>query len=456
VTQKNPKKIKDYFLNFKFRMTNTRIIALGFAIIILTGTLLLCLPFASANFEWTNPIDSLFTATTATCVTGLVTVDTGVHWSMFGQIVILVMVQIGGIGFMTLFTLLSFLVKGKVSLHERRLLMQSAGAMHMGGVMGTFRQILLGTLVMEGLGAFILYRRFLPVLGEKALWYAIFHSISMFCNAGLDLFTPVGGASLTTFADDPVVMFTVMFLVVMGGLGFLVWNDLLKSLFRWRKMQLHTKLVLCITGVLLLGGAVLFYFTERNASMAHLSESQRMMASLFQSVTTRTAGAYTVDQSTLSDSGSLISMVLMFIGGSPGSTAGGVKTTTVAIFLFSAIRLARNQETVVAFKRRIDDRIVRQAGSVVCVYLGVILLGTTLICALEPAGMREVMYDVVSAIATVGLSMNLTPTLCWMSKLILIILMFAGRLGGLSIFMAIGERNETTLLERPVEKILIG
>ena len=449
-------KLKKIILNFKMKMTNTRIIALGFALVILLGALLLCLPFSSADFEWTNPIDSLFTATTATCVTGLVTVDTGEHWSFFGQIVILVMVQIGGIGFMTLFTLFSFFLKGRVSLHERRLLMQSAGAMHMGGVMGTFRQILLGTAVIEGLGAFVLYRRFLPLYGEKALWYAIFHSISMFCNAGLDLFTPEGGSSLTTFADDPVVMFTFMFLIVMGGLGFLVWNDLLKTFFRFRKMQLHTKLVLCITGVLLLGGAVLFYITERNASMAHLNEPQKLMASLFQSVTTRTAGAYTVDQGSLSDSGSIVSMVLMFIGGSPGSTAGGVKTTTVAVFLFSAIRLTRNQETVVAFKRRIDDRIVRQAGSVVFVYLSVVLAGTALICALEPAGMREVMYEVVSAIATVGLSMGLTPTLGWLSKLILIVMMFAGRLGGLSIFMALGEKNETTLLERPVEKILIG
>ena len=449
-------KLKNLFHNFQLNMTNTRIIALGFVLVILTGALLLCLPFSSAEFKWTNPIDSLFTATTATCVTGLVTVDTGTHWSMFGQIVILVMVQIGGIGFMTLFTLFSFFLKGKVSLHERRLLMQSAGAMHMGGVMGTFRQILLGTIVMEGLGAFILYRRFLPLFGEKALWYAIFHSISMFCNAGLDLFTPEGGASMTAFMDDPIIMFTIMFLIVMGGLGFLVWNDILRCGFRFRKMQLHSKLVLCITGALLLGGAVLFYLTERNASMAHLSEPQKLMASLFQSVTTRTAGAYTIDQATLSDSGAIISMVLMFIGGSPGSTAGGVKTTTMAVFLFSTIRLSRNQETVIAFKRRIDDRIVRQAGAVVCLYLIAVLAGTTLICALEPAGIREITYDVVSAIATVGLSMNLTPTFCWFSKLILIILMFAGRLGGLSIFMALAEKNETTLLERPTEKILIG
>ena len=444
------------FQNLKMKMTNTRIIALGFAAVILVGTLLLCLPFSSANGDWTHPIDALFTATTATCVTGLVTVDTGLHWSFFGQIVILLMIQIGGIGFMTLFTLFSFFLRRQVSLHERRLLLQSAGALHMGGVMGTFRQILIGTLVVEGLGAAILYHEFYPLYGAKGLWYAIFHSISAFCNAGIDLLTPEGSSSFTALADNPVVMITLMLLISMGGLGFLVWNDLLHSRFRFRKMQLHSKLVLCITGTLILGGAIIFYITEYNAAFADLSIPQKVMASFFQSVTTRTAGFYTVDQSSLSNSGSIFSMVLMFIGGSPGSTAGGVKTTTMAIFLFSTVRLARNQESVVVFKRRIDDRIVRQAGAVVCVYLAVVVLGTALICALEPAGMREVTYEVVSAIATVGLTMNLTPLLCWGSKLILILLMFAGRLGGLSIFMALAEKTENALLERPVEKILIG
>lgn len=444
------------FQNLKMKMTNTRIIALSFAAVILVGTLLLCLPFSSANGDWTHPIDALFTATTATCVTGLVTVDTGLHWSFFGQIVILLMIQIGGIGFMTLFTLFSFFLRRQVSLHERRLLLQSAGALHMGGVMGTFRQILIGTLVVEGLGAAILYHEFYPLYGAKGLWYAIFHSISAFCNAGIDLLTPEGSSSFTAFADNPVVMITLMLLISMGGLGFLVWNDLLHSRFRFRKMQLHSKLVLCITGTLILGGAIIFYITEYNAAFADLSIPQKVMASFFQSVTTRTAGFYTVDQSSLSNSGSIFSMVLMFIGGSPGSTAGGVKTTTMAVFLFSTVRLARNQESVVVFKRRIDDRIVRQAGAVVCVYLAVVVLGTALICALEPAGMREVTYEVVSAIATVGLTMNLTPLLCWGSKLILILLMFAGRLGGLSIFMALAEKTENALLERPVEKILIG
>jgi trk system potassium uptake protein TrkH len=444
------------FQNLKLKMTNTRIIALGFAAVILVGTLLLCLPFSSANGDWTHPIDALFTATTATCVTGLVTVDTGLHWSFFGQIVILLMIQIGGIGFMTLFTLFSFFLRRQVSLHERRLLLQSAGALHMGGVMGTFRQILIGTLVVEGLGAAILYHEFYPLYGAKGLWYAIFHSISAFCNAGMDLLGNTGSVSFIAYSGDALVSGTLMFLIIMGGLGFLVWNDLLKSRFRFRKMELHTKLVLVISAVLILGGWILFYLTERNASMAHMSEGERLLASLFQSVTTRTAGFVTVDQSSLSNSGSLISMVLMFIGGSPGSTAGGAKTTTVAVFLLCSWHLSHNREAVVTFKRRIDDRIVRQAGAVVCFYLMMILTATVVICALEPAGLREVLYEVVSAMATVGLSMNLTSTLCAASKLILIILMYAGRLGGLSLFLALAENTEQVPLERPTEKILIG
>ncbi len=442
------------FKKFKARMTNTRLIALSFLGVILLGAFLLCLPFSSRSFEWTNPIDALFTATTSTCVTGLVVVDTGSHWSTFGHAVILVMIQIGGLGFMTLMTLVSYFLHGKVSLHERRLLVESTGAMHLGGVMGTFRQILLGTFVIEGLGAALLYRRFLPIYGSKSLWYAIFASISSFCNAGIDIFGT--GDSFCAYVNDPYVNFVVMFLIVMGGLGFLVWNDVLKNFFRPKKLQLHSKIVLSTTAILLLGGAILLYLTDRNAAFAGLSEPNKLMAALFQSVTTRTAGAATVDQSTISDSGALISMILMFIGGSPGSTAGGIKTTTAVVVFLSTIGLARNKQDIVLFKRRIDPSIVRQAGAVVIVYLSAVLTATIVICALEPAGIREVFYEVISAIATVGLSMNLTGNLCWLSKLIIILLMYTGRLGGLSLFLALGETREPPTTQRPVEKILIG
>lgn len=441
---------------WKMKMTNTRVIAISFAVVILVGTLLLCTPWASATGEWTPVVDAMFTATTSTCVTGLVVYDTSAHWSLFGQIVILVLIQVGGIGFMTLMTLFSFFVHHKVSLHERRMLLQSVGSLQMSGVMSAFRQILLGTFVVEGIGAALLSVRFYPMFGKKGIWYAVFHSVSAFCNAGIDLLGNTGSASFSAYYNDPLIICTLMFLIIMGGLGFLVWSDLLRGLFCRKKLRLHSKLVLSITAVLIFGGWGLLYLTERNASLAGMCEGDKLLTALFQSVTTRTAGFATVDQSTLSDSGSVISMVLMLVGGSPGSTAGGIKTTTVAVFFLSILRLCRNREDVTVYKKRIEDRVVRQAGAIVGVYLLVALVATVLISALEGAGLREVLYEVVSAIATVGLSMNLTPTLCLWSKMILILLMYAGRLGGLSLFLALAESGERQVLTRPTEDILIG
>ena len=444
------------FHKLKLKMTNTRIIAISFALVILVGTILLCTPFASADGTWTHPIDALFTATTSTCVTGLITLDTGTHWSLFGQIVILCLVQIGGIGFMTVITLFSFFVHHQVSLHERRLLLQSMGSFQMSGVMATFRQILIGTFLVEGIGAAVLSYRLYPMYGGKGIWYAVFHSVSAFCNAGLDLFGAEGSSSLSMFRNDPLVSFTIMFLIVIGGLGFLVWDDLLRNAFRFRKLRLHSKLVLCVTGVLLLGGCLFFYLTEYDHAFAGMSQGERWMSALFQSVTTRTAGFLTVDQTTLSDTGFIGSICLMFVGGSPGSTAGGIKTTTAALFLFSILRFAQNKDTVVLGKRRIHDRIVRQAGAIVGVYLIMVIVAASLICALEEASLPSVVYETVSAVATVGLSMNLTPTLCIGSKLVLIFLMYAGRLGGLSLFLALGETAKAEPLERPTESVLIG
>jgi len=438
------------------KMTNTRLVAVSFAAVILVGAFLLCLPVSSAQGEWTHPVDALFTATSATCVTGLVVNDTGVHWSLFGQAVLLVLIQVGGIGFMSLITLFSFFLRRKMSLHDRRLILQSTGSLSMSGVSSTFRQLIAGTLLIEGVGALLLSYRFYPLYGKKGIWYAIFHSVSAFCNAGIDLLGAEGSVSFLAYRDDLLVSGTLMFLLVMGGLGFLVWHDLLHSRLRFRKMQLHTKLVLSISAILIVGGWILIYLSERNAALAGLSEPQKLWASLFQSVTTRTAGFTTVDQAALSDSGVLISSFLMFIGGSPGSTAGGAKTTTVAVFLLCSWQLAQNRQSVTVFKRRVDDRIVRQAGAVVCFYLAAVLVATALICAIEPFPLREVLFEVTSAMATVGLSMGMTPLLGVASKLILILLMYAGRLGGLSIFLALSESETPPPLERPVEKILIG
>lgn len=444
------------FQKVKMKMTNTRIIALSFALVILVGAILLCTPWASAEGNWTHPVDALFTATTSTCVTGLVVFDTSAYWSLFGQIVILCLIQIGGIGFMTVITLFSFFVHRQVSLHERRLLLQSVGSLHMSGVMATFRQILIGTFLMEGIGAALLSIRFYPMYGSKGIWYAVFHSVSAFCNAGLDLLGVEDSASFSAFSADPLVNGVLMFLIVMGGLGFLVWDDLLRSRFRFRRLRLHSKMVLCVTAVLIVGGWLLFYIAEYNHAFADLAPGEKWLAALFQSVTTRTAGFSTVDQGLLSDSGSLLSICLMFIGGSPGSTAGGVKTTTMLLFVLSIVRFSQNRETVVFGKRRIENRIVRQAGAVVGVYLFMVLVATALISAMQDAPFLDVLYETVSAVATVGLSRNLTASLCIGSKLVLILLMYAGRLGGLSLFLVLGETAAIEPLKRPVEKVLIG
>lgn len=441
----------------KKNFTYTRIIALSFAVIILIGSLLLTLPVASRDGKSTPFLDSLFTAVSSTCVTGLSVYDTYSHWSLFGQIVILCMIQIGGLGFMTIIAMLSLIMKGGMSLHERRLLMQSAGSIEMNGINRLLKIIFTGTFIFEFSGAVLLSIRFCGDMElGKGIWYAVFHSISAFCNAGFDLMGQFGETSFSAYSDDWLVNLTLIFLITMGGLGFLVWNDLLQNKFNIKNYSLHTKVVLVTSAVLLFGGAVIFFFTEKNHAFSDMDMPQRILCSLFQSCTTRTAGFLTVDQSELSNSGSILSVILMFVGGSSGSTAGGIKTTTFAVFLISNFCFARNNDNIVVFKKRLDTSSVKQAGSIVCVYLSAVLLSAFVICMAEPFGIREIFYEVVSAIATVGLSMNMTSSLGSLSKIIIILLMYTGRIGGVSMVMVLAEKKERSMLERPVGKILIG
>ena len=425
----------------KMNMTNTRIIALSFAIVILVGALLLCTPFASASGSWTNPVDALFTATTATCVTGLVVVDTSAHWSLFGQIVILILIQLGGIGFMTLITLFSFFVHRQVSLHERRLLLQSVGSLQMGSVMATFRQILIGTFLMEGLGAALLSIRFYPMYGKKGIWYAVFHSISAFCNAGIDVLGAEGSASLTAFRNDPLVSGVIMLLIVMGGLGFLVWDDLMRNFFRPRRLRLHTKMVLCATVALLLGGWVLLYVTEYDHAFAGMGQGERLMASLFQSVTLRTAGFAAVDQAALGEGTRLFSMILMFIGGNSGSTAGGIKISTLAIVGASTVSIIRGERDTVLRKRRIDNDTVRRAYALFAIGIIVVAAGGFALSALEGASLSDSFFEVFSAFGTVGITVGITPSLSVAGKLLIISLMFFGRIGITSVMYAVMVRT---------------
>lgn len=441
----------------KSNITYTRIIAFSFFSVILVGTLLLYLPISAKNGDFTPIIDCLFTATSATCVTGLVVYDTYSHWSLFGQIVILLLIQIGGLGFMTVITMFSIFMKRHFSLHERRLLMASASTMRISGIVTMVKHIVIGTLSVELFGAAILTTCFYKDMGlPMAIWYGVFHSISAFCNAGFDIMGQFDTPSLTAYVGDPVVTITIMLLIITGGLGFLVWGNILFSKFRLHKMELHSKIVIITTTFLILFGGILLYMTEYHHAFSTLAPGEKWLAAFFQSVTTRTAGFNTVDQASLSNAGSIISTILMFIGGSPGSTAGGIKTTTFAIIIMNIFSSTSNSCDIIMFKRKVSHQIVNQAYAIGSIYLLLVLCSTIMICAIEPLGLRETSFEVVSAIGTVGLSMGVTSVLSATSKLIIIFLMYSGRIGGLSLVLTLAEKKDKIHLDRPTEKIVIG
>ncbi len=441
-----------------FKLTYTQVIAMGFLAIILFGAFLLSMPFSSRSGAATPFINSLFAATTSTCVTGLVVYDTYTHWSIAGQIIILSLIQIGGIGFMSVATFLAIVLKRRIGLRERRLIMESANTMNIGGVVALMRKILIGTLIIESLGAIALSIKFVPEMGlGVGIYNGIFHSVSAFCNAGIDIMGKYGQfTSLTRYSDDVLVNITIMLLIIIGGIGFIVWSDISKNGIHFGKYQLHTKIVITTTCTLVFGGAILFYLLERNNQLAGMGIKETILASLFQSVTPRTAGFNTVDIGGLTEGGSLLTIILMFIGGSPGSTAGGIKTTTLVVLFLGVIASSRNTSDLNIFKRRLEDHTQRKASSIFVIYITVVLISTMIICAMQPFTLRQVLMEVVSAIGTVGLTAGITPTLNTLSKLIIILLMYGGRVGGLSLALVLAEKKENVPIQRPVGKIIIG
>ncbi len=434
-----------------------RVLMLGFGIIILSGTLLLCLPIAARDGAWGNPINCLLTATSATCVTGLIAYDTFSHWTMFGQLVILSLIQIGGLGFMTFISMFAMFLKKKISLRDRLLLMQSSGSMQLEGVGRLIRRILLGTLLFEGIGAILLSIRFVGEFGWwQGIYNGIFHSVSAFCNAGFDLMGKHAPfSSLSPYQNDPYVLLTIMALIVIGGLGFIVWSDIKQHRFRFSKYSLHSRIVLIATATLVVFGTVFFYFSE-SAAMANMSFGERLLNAAFQSITLRTAGFNTLDQSALSSGGSILSMILMLIGGSPASTAGGVKTVTVAVVFLTALSVIRNRRQVVVGKRTLSALNIRQAFSVLMIYICVTLGAAILLSFTETASLRAIFFEVCSAVGTVGITMGITTTLSIVGRTIITLLMFFGRIGGLSLAMAFTENRTEPPLQRPEENILIG
>lgn len=444
--------------NIKTKFTYNRIIVLSFALIILLGTLLLTLPVSSKSGNPTPILNAAFTATSATCVTGLIVYDTFSHWSTFGQIVIISLIQVGALGFMTVISLFSVLLKRKMSVYERRLLMQSENGLGLSGVVSLLKRIITGTLLTEFIGAVLLSLRFCKQFGLKAgIFNAVFHSVSAFCNAGFDIMGKREKfSSFTTYADDPLVCITIMALIVIGGIGFLVWSDILKYKFNFKQYSLHSKIVLVTTAILLLGGTLLYLIFENSHTLNGESLPGKLLRAAFMSVSTRTAGMNTIDLTELSDSSEILTFILMLIGGSPGSTAGGLKTTTFAVLVITTVATARHNTHPSVFKRRLSSDALQNASAVFVIYMTAVLTAVMIMAMLEDTETTTIAFEVVSAIGTVGMSQSLTPTLCGISKLIVMGLMFGGRVGGLSLLLFLAEKRKNVPIDRPQEKILIG
>ena len=439
-------------------LTPSRLIAVGFLLVILAGAGLLMLPIASRG-EPAGFLDALFTSTSATCVTGLVVRDTFTSWTVFGQLVILTLIQLGGLGFMTFITLTSMLLGKRLGLYDRKVLMQSAGNITLDGTAALIRKIIPFTFVFEFAGAALLSIRFIPEFGVlRGIYASVFHAISAFCNAGFDLMgMRAPFSSLTAYVSDPLVSLTICMLIIIGGLGFLVWRDLVRCRFRWKRLQLHSKLVLTASGILLFGGWLLLLGFEWNASMADLSIPEKLLASFFQAVTPRTAGFNTIDESALTGPSQAVACVLMLIGGSPGSTAGGLKTVTVAVLALSAVSALRGRTSVTAFGRTIEPRSIMNAVALTVIGVTISLGGACVIAFIENAPMNLCLYETASAFGTVGLTMSLTPSLSAVSHIMLIVLMYFGRVGVLTLGVAVFlRRSEPPKLKFPSGNVMIG
>ena len=444
----------------KFKLPAAALVALSFFMIICVGTILLCLPWATLSRK-VNFLDSLFTATSASCVTGLAVTGLATHWSYFGQVIILLLIQIGGLGFITIMSLFMLYVKKHTSLSQRKLVMQSAGSVDLASIKDLVKIILIGTVSIEFVGAFLLSFAFVPVYGwGEGIWQAIFTSISAFCNAGFTLTDKNGGISLCDFLGNPLVNIVVALLIIIGGIGFFVWGDVVHHGVHIKKYSFHSKVVLSVTGVLIILGWALFMAFEWNnpATIGDKGVGTKILASFFMSVTPRTAGFASVDYADMSGAGNALTTVLMFIGGSPGSTAGGIKTTTLAVFVLSTIASARRYEEIHLYKRRFEADASHQASAIVCLYILFAVASILLISGVEGLTytIDKIVFEVVSAIATVGLSQGITADLHAFSKVVLILLMFFGRVGGFTMVLIFSDERKPVAMSRVADKIIIG
>lgn len=442
----------------KSNFSQTRYIVSGFLIIIFIGTLLLMTPLASKNRISTNFFDCLFTSVSCTCVTGLAVVDTFSHWSLFGQIVILCLIQIGGLGFITIGVIFSVLLRRRIGLKARGLMQESVNLLQIGGIVKLTKRIVRRTFMIEGVAAIILAIRFSMDFGAaKGIYYGIFHSVSAFCNAGFDLmgvYEPY--TSLMPYVYDPIVNTVIMLLIIIGGIGFIVWDDIAVNKLHFKKYHLHTKVVLVTSFILIFGGAALFYIVEYNNTMADMNVYERVITSLFSSVTARTAGFNTIDTAALTDASKILTMGLMFIGGSPGSTAGGIKTTTFFVLLISLWGNMTNSSNVSVFGRRFEEEAIKKSAIVASLNMILAIVASFVILAITDIPISDILFEVFSAIGTVGMTTGITRDLNEGARIVIMILMFCGRVGSLSFALSVFKKKKDVKIKNPQEKIALG
>ena len=448
----------------RFGISTTHIILLSFLIAILIGSLLLSLPLSAADGKATPFLDSLFTATTSVCVTGLVVTPTVSSWSLFGQIVILILIQIGGLGVITIMSGLMILLNKKMGIGDRLLLQDAFNLNSLSGLVRFVKKVVTGTLIIECIGALFYMTVFIPEFGAKGIWISVFTAVSAFCNAGIDI---IAENSLCDYAINPVINIVTCTLIIIGGIGYVVWWDVLRVLKKsktrkvrfFRDLTLHSKIAVTTSLILILTGAALIFIFEYNnpQTIGNYTLFQKLEVSLFQSVTTRTAGFATIAQENLSNAGAVVCLLLMFIGGSPVGTAGGIKTVTFAVIILASVASIRNKSDVEVFNRQLTKQAVNKAVSVTCMSFIIMFASTVLLSAVTDANILDIVFETVSATATVGLTRNLTPSLGSIGKLIIIITMYFGRVGPITIAVAFKRNKDNpNNIRNPIEEISVG
>ena len=438
----------------KKHMTSFQLIIMGFAGVILLGTVLLMLPFSSAEKVITPFHEALFTATSAVCVTGLVVKDTGSYWSLAGQTIILALIQTGGLGVVTVAASVSILSGKKISLMQRSTMQDAISAPKVGGIVRLTRFILRGTFLIEAAGTVLLLPVFMGDYGKKGIWMSVFHSISAFCNAGFDILGTDSSMfpSLTGYSGNILINLVIMLLIITGGIGFLTWDDIYTNKLNFKRYRMQSKIILMTTACLILFPTVFFYICD----LTNLPMGKRLLAAAFQSVTTRTAGFNTINISEMSEASKAVMILLMLIGGSPGSTAGGMKTTTFSVLILNAIATFRSQENAGAFGRRLEYHVIKNAATIAMLYFALFFGGGIAISVYEGLPLLNCLYEAASAVGTVGLTLGITPELHVFSQVVLIILMYLGRVGGLTLIYAVFSGRNKGNAKLPLEKITVG